>query len=214
MEEQKRSIIEEIKSKVDLEGGLAQLGVHIPNWKPYKFSARCFFGDHDDRHPSMTIYPEDGRVKCHGCGRGGDILDCTRSLLNTDTRGAIAFWADRLGIDRAKPDEETKKHLDEAVKLRQLKECVHKESLIVEQELPKPRSDTELEILDYLYEEKDALDARYRDCRDNDSLKAYLRELWEWRRWARGVLVAALPQEKFLYMEECTDGTEGIYQAG
>jgi CHC2 zinc finger len=47
---------------------------------------RCFF--HDDRHPSLHVYPEAGRGwYCFGCGRGGSVYDLAALLWGRKTRG-------------------------------------------------------------------------------------------------------------------------------
>ncbi|HTP19011.1 MAG TPA: CHC2 zinc finger domain-containing protein [Solirubrobacteraceae bacterium] len=47
---------------------------------------RCLF--HDDRTPSLHVYPEPGRGwYCFGCGRGGSIFDLAALLSGRETRG-------------------------------------------------------------------------------------------------------------------------------
>jgi hypothetical protein len=47
---------------------------------------RCLF--HDDRSPSLHVYPEAGRGwYCFGCGRGGSVYDLAALLWGRDTRG-------------------------------------------------------------------------------------------------------------------------------
>jgi DNA primase len=38
------------------------------------FDGRCPLPDHQDKTPSLYIYPP-GRFYCYGCGRGGDVVD-------------------------------------------------------------------------------------------------------------------------------------------
>ena len=48
---------------------------------------RCLF--HDDRHPSLHVYPEAGRGwYCFGCGLGGSVYDLAALLSGRTTRGA------------------------------------------------------------------------------------------------------------------------------
>jgi hypothetical protein len=35
----------------------------------------CPFPDHDDKNPSFGIYDKNRKFKCHGCGRGGSVID-------------------------------------------------------------------------------------------------------------------------------------------
>jgi CHC2 zinc finger len=47
---------------------------------------RCLF--HDDRHPSLHVYPEAGRGwYCFGCGRGGSVYDLAALLWLTGQSG-------------------------------------------------------------------------------------------------------------------------------
>lgn len=47
----------------------------------------CFF--HDDRHPSLHVYPDASRGwYCFGCGRGGSVYDLAALLWGRKTRGA------------------------------------------------------------------------------------------------------------------------------
>jgi CHC2 zinc finger len=47
---------------------------------------RCLF--HDDRHPSLHVYPEAGRGwYCFGCGRGGSVYDLAGLLWGHKTPG-------------------------------------------------------------------------------------------------------------------------------
>ncbi len=38
------------------------------------FTGRCPLPDHDDKTPSLYIYPP-GRYHCYGCGANGDVVD-------------------------------------------------------------------------------------------------------------------------------------------
>jgi DNA primase len=48
---------------------------------------------HIEKHPSFTIYLEQQRWKCFGCGRNGDIIDFIEEAEKVDTAGAIAILA-------------------------------------------------------------------------------------------------------------------------
>ena len=47
-------------------------------------------GFHEDRTPSLHVYPEPGRGwYCYGCGRGGSVYDLAAHLRGrTGTRGS------------------------------------------------------------------------------------------------------------------------------
>ena len=39
---------------------------------------RCPLPDHEDKTPSFTVNPEKNVFFCHGCVRGGDVIDLAR----------------------------------------------------------------------------------------------------------------------------------------
>lgn len=41
---------------------------------PVDRQGRCLCPFHQDRHPSMKIYPHDGGYYCFACGEGGDVV--------------------------------------------------------------------------------------------------------------------------------------------
>lgn len=49
----------------------------------------CIF--HDDRSPSLTIYADDRRFQCFGCGAQGDVLDLVMRAYNVKLREAIGM---------------------------------------------------------------------------------------------------------------------------
>lgn len=44
---------------------------------------------HQDRHPSLTVYPAQGSWYCFGCNRGGDAIDFVMMTENFDLKQAI-----------------------------------------------------------------------------------------------------------------------------
>lgn len=48
---------------------------------------------HDDRHPSLTVYPERQSWHCFGCNQGGDVISFIMAAENLDFRGALAHLA-------------------------------------------------------------------------------------------------------------------------
>ena len=47
----------------------------------------CPFPGHDDATPSFTVYPADRGVWCHGCQRGGGIIELAGLLWDQPTSG-------------------------------------------------------------------------------------------------------------------------------
>jgi hypothetical protein len=54
--------------------------------------ARCPLPDHEDRTPSFTVNPEKGLWFCHGCARGGDIVELARFAWGYE-KGEVAMAA-------------------------------------------------------------------------------------------------------------------------
>ena len=46
---------------------------------------------HQDKHPSLTVYPDQQTFYCYGCNRGGDVIAFIQAVENTDFRRATAI---------------------------------------------------------------------------------------------------------------------------
>ncbi len=71
-------------------GGLRRVGAS-PEW-----AGRCPLPDHEDRSPSFTANPEKNVFFCHGCLRGGDVVELARLAWGYDERDAHVAAADLL----------------------------------------------------------------------------------------------------------------------
>ncbi|MCY4639608.1 MAG: CHC2 zinc finger domain-containing protein [Chloroflexi bacterium] len=58
---------------------------------------RCPF--HEDRSPSLAVYPETESFHCFGCGAGGDVIDFVRRASGLGFREAL----ERLGVGSPSP---------------------------------------------------------------------------------------------------------------
>jgi len=54
---------------------------------------------HSEKSPSFTVYPADNSFYCFGCGAGGDVITFIKKKENLDYPDAVAFLADRAGIN-------------------------------------------------------------------------------------------------------------------
>jgi DNA primase len=61
-------------------GGLRRVGK--------EWAGRCPLPGHDDRSPSFTVNPEKDLFFCHGCLRGGDVVELARLAWGYDQRDA------------------------------------------------------------------------------------------------------------------------------
>jgi DNA primase len=48
---------------------------------------RCCF--HEDRVPSLAVYPESQTFHCFGCGKGGDVITFLMELEGVSFREAL-----------------------------------------------------------------------------------------------------------------------------
>lgn len=80
-----------IKSRCDIVTTIEQ-------YTKLRKSGRNFTGCcpiHEDKHPSMTVYPDNQTFHCYGCNRGGDVFSFIQAVENTDFRGAAAILGGR-----------------------------------------------------------------------------------------------------------------------
>jgi hypothetical protein len=77
----RRSVIEEAKAlvpTVDLVSRLANTNGSKMRRTAAEWVTHCVLPDHRDRSPSFTANPEKNLWFCHGCVRGGDVVDLAR----------------------------------------------------------------------------------------------------------------------------------------
>ncbi|MFW6113354.1 MAG: CHC2 zinc finger domain-containing protein [Actinomycetota bacterium] len=181
------TLIERIKEELTLEAVLDHFGAEVPAWRSRPFNIRCFLPGHEDMNPSTTIYPQEGRAWCHGCQRGGDILDLTAIMLNTDIKGAVEYWSRRLNLEARRPSAEEAARRHRARARRRIRERCHAFSRVVEKDMPRPRDPSLLSAWDAAWCSKDAIDEHAwlnGGPKDKAEAEAYIRELKAWReRW-------------------------------
>ena len=83
--------VEAIKSGSDIVAVVEQYTRLRKSGK--NFTGRCPI--HQDKHPSLTVYPDQQSWHCFGCNRGGDVIAFIQAVENTDFRGAIAILGGR-----------------------------------------------------------------------------------------------------------------------
>jgi hypothetical protein len=65
------------------------------------YMANCIF--HDDAKPSMSVRLDRGIWRCHGCGKGGGILDMEMLITgDKDVQSAVSRIADIIGLPQLK----------------------------------------------------------------------------------------------------------------
>jgi hypothetical protein len=188
------TLIERIKEELTIEDCLSHFGADVPAWRSRPFNIKCFLPGHEDVNPSMTIYPQEARTWCHGCQRGGDVLDITALMLNTDIKGAVEYWSRRLNLEDRRPTAEETARAHQARMRREIRNVCHAFSHAVEKDMPKPLDPELLTIFDACYASKDAIDEHaWRDGgpKDKAEASAYVQELKRWRELWEGLLAGA-----------------------
>lgn len=60
---------------------------------------RCVAPGHEDRTPSMSVYTQEQRFKCYGCGTHGDVLDLVVLAEGCELWEAMMALSERHGIE-------------------------------------------------------------------------------------------------------------------
>lgn len=82
------AVAQQIRDRFPISGIATKAGVKLARagreWK-----GCCPF--HPDKSPSLTIYADDRRFQCFGCGAQGDVIDFVMRAYNVKTREAIGM---------------------------------------------------------------------------------------------------------------------------
>jgi hypothetical protein len=70
----------DLADRLTAPGGLRRVGK--------EWTGRCPLPDHEDRSPSFTVNPEKNVFFCHGCLRGGDVVELARLAWGYNQRDA------------------------------------------------------------------------------------------------------------------------------
>jgi hypothetical protein len=90
-----RGVITEAKGRIDIDELVERAGVELT--RPGSSRRGCC-PFHDDRNPSLVVWPSKGRWRCFGCSVGGDHLDFIQEWRGTDWIGALRYLADMTGV--------------------------------------------------------------------------------------------------------------------
>ena len=85
------SIFEAVRAQVPVRAAAEKYGLEVND----SGMARCPF--HNDRTPSMKLYPD--HFYCFGCGKYGDVVDLAAELLCIPSYDAAHALADAFGVD-------------------------------------------------------------------------------------------------------------------
>jgi DNA primase len=92
------SVIDEIKSKVDIVDLVSEAGVKLRH-AGRNYTGFCPF--HDNKHtPSFVVWPDSGTWRCFGqCNEGGDVFKFVMKRENLDFKEALDKLAARAGVE-------------------------------------------------------------------------------------------------------------------
>jgi DNA primase len=92
------SIIDEIKSKIDIVDLVSETGIKLRH-AGKNYTGFCPF--HDNKHtPAFVVWPESGTWRCFGqCNEGGDIFKFVMKRENLDFKEALNKLAARAGVE-------------------------------------------------------------------------------------------------------------------
>jgi DNA primase len=115
------SVIDEIKSKVDIVDLVSEAGVKLRH-AGRNYTGFCPF--HDNKHtPSFVVWPESGTWRCFGqCNEGGDVFKFVMKRENLDFKEALDKLAARAGVDVPTFTKQTPEQKEAYDKLRILLE--------------------------------------------------------------------------------------------
>ena len=92
--------VERVKQRHPVAEVIAASGVALRRSGGH-LSGPCPF--HEDRSPSLHVYPQTRSFYCFGCGAGGDVIDYLRRLEGFGFREALAL-AGRTAAGRGRDD--------------------------------------------------------------------------------------------------------------
>ena len=92
-----RPDVERVKSANPIASVVERHGVKLRR-SGRRLGGLCPF--HEDRSPSLAVYPETESFYCFGCGAGGDVIDFVRRAQGVGFREAL----DRLGAGGPSPE--------------------------------------------------------------------------------------------------------------
>ena len=91
--------IEAVKGGVRIEAVAADYG-ETRLMGAGRLLGRCVSPNHEDKTPSMTIYTDEQRFKCYGCGAYGDVIDLVRlAEPGMETWEAMVYLSTRYSVD-------------------------------------------------------------------------------------------------------------------
>jgi hypothetical protein len=82
-----RDEIEAVRARHPIEQVIAAYADLQPAGQ--RLAAHCPLPGHQDHDPSFVIYPDEGRFRCFGCQRGGDVFAFIKLVEQVSFREAV-----------------------------------------------------------------------------------------------------------------------------
>lgn len=90
-----KAFLDDLKARVSIESQVAQTvtlrrqGASLEGICPF----------HNDRNPSLVVWPDSGRFKCFGCQLSGDVIAWAQAANRMEFRQAVHMLAAYAGVD-------------------------------------------------------------------------------------------------------------------
>jgi len=88
--------VEQIKNQLPILGVLQNYYSVVPKKKGNTYWCCCMF--HQEKTPSMAIYPDNDRFYCFGCHKAGDQIDLVAEAMHLNNQDAIKLLLKQLGL--------------------------------------------------------------------------------------------------------------------
>jgi DNA primase len=114
--------VEALKRRHPIEEVIAARGVQLRRLGRH-LAGCCPF--HEDRRPSLTVYPETASFHCFGCGAGGDVIDFVRRADGIGFLDAVERLGGGTNDAHGAPEERRLVSLDDRLMLLTACELYH-----------------------------------------------------------------------------------------
>lgn len=81
-----------IRDEVTLEAMFEAMGWDMPQ----RGRIHCLWPEHDDKSPSMQVYPDTNSVHCFACNKGGDVVELARRCVEPNEDWSVEDALDWL----------------------------------------------------------------------------------------------------------------------
>ncbi|HEX2988153.1 MAG TPA: CHC2 zinc finger domain-containing protein, partial [Chloroflexota bacterium] len=87
--------LDRLKHEVRIDEQLARRGISPVQKYGNRLTYHCPIPGHDDRNASCSVYLDENRFHCFGCGSSGSVVDMVAVLEGRDPKDVIRDWLNR-----------------------------------------------------------------------------------------------------------------------